>query len=290
MRSRNKEEVISKLNKWIDNLDPNDSRYEHHRLEALWVMWGLNQVDVSFLEKILNSSDFRVRSAAVRVLRYNTHQIKNYLELLNSAANDEHGRVRLEAITFASWLTPIEGNQVLEIIKTHPLDQWSAKAYDAAKEKLNPTIDKANLEPVVEMSVEEAFLAHGKEIYQKDGYCGTCHQDNGKGLIASNYPPLLESEWVTGNPDRLIKLSLKGLYGPITVAGKDYPGIVPMTPYEGLLNDQELASVLTYVRQSFGNSASKVTEEQVAKIRKAISDKEGFYAPSELLQIHPFKK
>ena len=88
-----------------------------------------------------------------------------------------------------------------------------------------------------------------------------------------------------GDPDRLIKLTLKGLYGPIEVLGKTYPGQVPMTPYEGLLNDEELAAVLTYVRNAFGNEASIIKPEEVAKVRAEISDKEGFYTPEELQAV-----
>jgi mono/diheme cytochrome c family protein len=82
--------------------------------------------------------------------------------------------------------------------------------------------------------------------------------------------------------DRLIKLTLKGLYGPITVKGKLYDPQVPMTPYEGLMNDEEIAAVLTFVRNSWGNEGTIITPEQVARVRASIKDKEGFYKPSEL--------
>lgn len=68
----------------------------------------------------------------------------------------------------------------------------------------------------------------------------TCHQPNGKGLDPA-FPPLEKSEWVTGDPERLIKMTLYGLMGPIEVNGKKYDGQVPMTPFGGLLNDNELA-------------------------------------------------
>jgi mono/diheme cytochrome c family protein len=74
------------------------------------------------------------------------------------------------------------------------------------------------------------------------------------------------------------------------VAGKIYPGQVPMTPYEGMLDDTEVAAVITYVRNSFGNNASAVTPELVKLIREEIKNKEGFWNPSELLKIHPMEK
>ena len=89
------------------------------------------------------------------------------------------------------------------------------------------------------------------------------------------------------NEDRLIKLTLNGLYGPIEVLGKKYPGQVPMTQFGGILNDKEVAAVLTYVRNSFGNKASVITPKKVADIRAATRGKQGFYSPDELLKQHP---
>ena len=60
-----------------------------------------------------------------------------------------------------------------------------------------------------------------------------------------------------------------------------------MTPFEGLLNDDEVAAVLTFVRNSFGNQASAISPDQVSAVRAATEDKTGFYSPEELLQQHP---
>ena len=62
-----------------------------------------------------------------------------------------------------------------------------------------------------------------------------------------------------------------------------------MTPFGGLLNDEEMAAVLTYVRNAFGNEASVITPEKVAQVRAATADKKGYYTPEELLQQHPLK-
>ena len=130
----------------------------------------------------------------------------------------------------------------------------------------------------------------GKAIYSREGYCNTCHQPDGAGLSPSGFPPLANTPWVTGNEERLIKLTLKGLQGPIEVLGQKYGGQVPMTPFAGLLNDDEVAAVLTYVRNSFGNRASVISPDQVKKVREATNNKSGFYSPDELLQQHPMEK
>jgi mono/diheme cytochrome c family protein len=74
------------------------------------------------------------------------------------------------------------------------------------------------------------------------------------------------------------------------VLGKKYPGQVPMTSFGGMLKDDEIAAVLTYVRNSFGNKASAVSPDKVKEVRAAIKDKTGFFSPEELLKQHPLEK
>jgi mono/diheme cytochrome c family protein len=131
----------------------------------------------------------------------------------------------------------------------------------------------------------------GKEVYLRDGHCATCHQANGKGL-PNIYPPLERSNWLDDD-ERLIKLALKGLWGPIEVNGQHFDpskGVPPMMGFGGMLNDNELSAVLTYVRQSFGNNGDVITSEQVRKVREATKDRVNFYTVEELLKEHPLKK
>ena len=136
---------------------------------------------------------------------------------------------------------------------------------------------------------DKRIFGQGAEIYNREGHCATCHQQDGKGLPHSGFPPLDKSKWVTGSKERLIKLTLHGLHGPITVKGKQYPGHVPMTAFKDVLDDKETAAVLTFVRNAFDNESSVVTPEEVAEVRAATKDKEGFYSPEELLKEHPHK-
>jgi mono/diheme cytochrome c family protein len=137
---------------------------------------------------------------------------------------------------------------------------------------------------------DKKLYVDGSEIYSREGHCITCHQGNGKGLPDSGFPPLSGTKWVTGNQDRLIKLTLKGLMGPIEVLGKKYPGQVPMTPFEHMLNDEEIASVLTYIRNSFGNKSPAIEPTSVAIIRKELKDFYGLYSPEKLISEHPIEK
>ncbi|GAA5222455.1 PVC-type heme-binding CxxCH protein [Membranihabitans marinus] len=292
LRGRDADEVLSKMQTWMQSLDQSDPRYEHYLLEGLWVSWGLNKVDQDLLHQLLKSEDYRVRSAVVRVIRYMGHQLPDQVDLLRQAAADPHGRVRLEAITAASWLEADAGLSVIEIAKNQPIDKWIEHALETADAHLhNVTVAEKKEIAMVSHLKGDDFEKYklGKEIYSKEGYCETCHQADGKGLSASGFPPLKGTKWALGNEERLIKLVLKGLLGPIEVEGKKYPGQVPMTPYEGLLNDDEVAAVLTYVRNAFGNKASVVSAEKVKEVRASVADKKGFYNPSDLLKEHPME-
>src|SRR5699024_9956100 len=112
------------------------------------------------------------------------------------------------------------------------------------------------------------------------------HQHEVEG--ATGVAPLAGAKWVTGSEDRLIRIVLKGLQGPIEVRGEEYPGQVPMTAFGGMLDDEEVAAVLTYVRNSFGNEAAPVTPTKVIEVRDAEKDKDdGHYILTELLEEYP---
>lgn len=131
----------------------------------------------------------------------------------------------------------------------------------------------------------------GGEVFHRDAHCATCHQPDGKGMDPV-YPPLAGSQWVTGDEERLAKLTLHGLWGKIEVNGKTYDptkGVPPMTAFGAILDDKEAAAVLTYVRNSWGNKAAPVKPETVKKVRAATSDRSIFWKPEELLKEHPMK-
>ncbi len=290
LRGRDAATVISTLKEWKNTLDKSDAAYEHHLLEALWVTWGLNSIDIDLLQQLLHAKDYRARAAAVKVLRYTGHQVPNQANLLMVAAKDIHPRVRLEAFVAASWLPKEVGLPIVKAAGELPLDEWMAKPYEVALAHLEGhnfgESEALKTKTDLEGAAKILFL-EGEEIYNREGYCVTCHQSNGKGLAASQFPPLAGAKWVTGSKERLIKLTINGLMGPLQLNGKTYPGQVPMTPFGSMLNDTEIASVLTYVRNAFGNKADPVSPEKVKEVRKAIKDKKGFYTPEELLKEHP---
>ena len=286
LRGRSSEDVLPALKAWTQVLDAGDPHYEHHLVEAMWVSWGFDQVDVSLVNRLLQADDFRARAAAVHAVRYNGHRINRAAELLMLAAKDPHGRVRLEAVAAASWLKPAVGVPIVEAAAALPVDDALRPVIDTALTHLKGgVIETAQWTPPETSltGIAKERFEKGAEVYRREGHCITCHQENGLGLPAAQFPPLAGSEWVTGDPDRLIALTLHGLLGPIDVKGKHYLGLVPMTPFKGL-SDDEIASVLTFVRNSFGNKASMVTPEQVNNVRDATKDQKGFIRPEDLFK------
>jgi mono/diheme cytochrome c family protein len=132
----------------------------------------------------------------------------------------------------------------------------------------------------------------GGEVFHREAHCATCHQPDGKGLDPA-FPPLVGTPWVTGSEERLIKIALHGIHGKIEVNGKTYDpekGVPPMTAFGAILNDKELAAVLTYVRNSWGNKAAPVSAETVKKVRESTKDRSIFWKPEDLLKEHPLEK
>jgi len=107
----------------------------------------------------------------------------------------------------------------------------------------------------------KASIARGELVYKK--YCLTCHQADGSGVPNMN-PPLSKTTWVSGDKTKLIKVVLNGFPAPVDIDGNPYTNV--MAPHN-FLKDQEIADVLTYVRNNFGNKGAAITVAQVKAAR-----------------------
>jgi mono/diheme cytochrome c family protein len=129
----------------------------------------------------------------------------------------------------------------------------------------------------------DVLKARGQKVYNL--YCVACHQADGNGNPSAFIPPLAGSDWVQAEgPNRIIRIVLNGLQGPLTVSGKEF-GQAAMLPWRDALSDEDVAGVLTYVRNNWGNKAAAVAPEQVKKIREATKDKGGNWNGPELLNL-----
>lgn len=124
--------------------------------------------------------------------------------------------------------------------------------WDAYSPDFKPGAEKAK-------PPEISLFDRGARIYRNQ--CAQCHQGDGSG-VSGVYPPLAGADWVTGHPQVIARILINGLNGPIEVAGNTYNGNMPAFGPNGLaLNDRDIAAVITYVRQEWGNDASEVSPE-----------------------------
>ena len=114
---------------------------------------------------------------------------------------------------------------------------------------------------VVKTLTKDEQIAHGQNVFENN--CLACHQSNGEG-IPNAFPPLAKSDFLNADHDRAIGILLHGRSGPITVNGKNFDSVMPAIA----LNNEQIANVLTYVLNSFGNNGGQVTPAQVDKQRK----------------------
>jgi nitrite reductase (NO-forming) len=154
---------------------------------------------------------------------------------------------------------------------TYRLPVADAMAVIAAKPQILADLRKSAAAPVAApapvaaafVKADDEQMKRGLAVYSRT--CIACHQPTGKGL-APVFPPIAGVPIVNGDAALPIKFILHGLMGPITVDGVTYNSMMP--PVAGV-SDQDIADVLTYVRQSFGNKSNPVTADQVKAVRAA---------------------
>lgn len=130
-----------------------------------------------------------------------------------------------------------------------------------------------------EAAAEEDPVALGKRFYTQN--CVTCHQSSGGG-VPGQYPPLVGTDWVLGSDKRLIGILLNGLQGPLNVEGQVYNNAMPAWSAKP---DKQIAYILTYIRNEWGNKAAPITPEMVAAGRAEFGGRTEPWTEAELLQI-----
>lgn len=148
--------------------------------------------------------------------------------------------------------------------------EFSADAFD-------PEYKVASSAPVVQ---ELSLIEVGAKVYRNQ--CAQCHQADGNGL-AGVYPPLGGSDWVTGHPEVIARILINGLNGPIEVKGNTYNGNMPAFGPGGLdLKPKDIAGVITYIRQEWGNEASEMSVEMVESYLELYSGRSTPWQAAEL--------
>jgi nitrite reductase (NO-forming) len=125
------------------------------------------------------------------------------------------------------------------------------------------TLAAPSTQPVTAAGSPE--MEHGKQIY--GSICTTCHQPDGRGMPGV-FPPLAGSDFLMSDPERAIRVLLEGRQGPITVNGQSFDGVMPNFS----LSDDDIAAVLSYVRNNFGNAGSSLKPGDVQRVRDSLAD------------------
>ncbi len=153
---------------------------------------------------------------------------------------------------------------------------------DFSAQVFAPYVSTKQLEDFLPKDPERIAFLEGRKLYTQN--CAACHQASGLGS-AGQFPPLAGSDWVkTEGANRIIRLVLHGIQGPIKVNGLDYNNA--MVPWKDVMSDQQVASVVSYVRRNkdWSHNFSGATAEQVKKIRDADKSRTAPWTAEELLK------
>lgn len=126
------------------------------------------------------------------------------------------------------------------------------------------------------------FANEGKEVYTT--YCSACHGLMGEGVKGAA-PPLAQSEFVSGDPERITKILLYGLQGAISLHGEKYDLVMPP---QISLSDSQIAKVASYVRANWGNTGEEVKESTVTKVKESLAQQVGLINAAQLIKDHKF--
>jgi mono/diheme cytochrome c family protein len=223
---------------------------------------GLIVTGYSYLALRQGPSEDALRRQAQKDLR--AENAKKAQALLTEPARNADGSFRI----------PLKDAVALVAQDPKVVAKLQAAAGPAPAPAAAPAAPAASSNVFVKASDEQ--LKRGAAVYART--CIACHQPTGLGLPPV-FPPLANAPIVAGNPELPVKFILQGLMGPITVNGMTYNSMMP--PVAGL-SDADIADVLTYVRQSFGNKANAVTADQVKAIRAANAARTAPWTTAEL--------
>jgi hypothetical protein len=140
--SRPADDVLSAANKWAAALDKSDPDYQHHILETLWLHQRHDVVNEELLKQVLRSPDYRARAAATRVLCYWRDRVPEPLKLLQVQVNDEHVRVRLEAVRALSFFDTQEAIDIATESLLYDQDDYLKYTFNETLSTLNKRVQK----------------------------------------------------------------------------------------------------------------------------------------------------
>ncbi|MDP4896595.1 MAG: c-type cytochrome [Akkermansiaceae bacterium] len=267
------------------------------RIHALWTLAGLEKLTSEDFIAIFNlgvSEALRVQALSAAIaLKQDDPLVIALVENSQKGEALEPYVLRYLAQTKPDSARLIQFNRktpfAAEAIATGLLSQgittFPKTGTNLDKYLYNVAKSKKSLTPEQRLKGEHlASFQRGKTLYTGAAGCIGCHGEEGEGMPNLG-PPLDESEWVTGDPDRLAKILLHGLQGPITVNGIKYnpAAAMPGLSMNPTIKDKDIADIMTYIRGNWTNTAGIVTEKDVTTVHEATKDRSGrLYTAPEL--------
>ncbi|MBC7653729.1 MAG: cytochrome C [Oligoflexus sp.] len=252
------------------------------KIHALWTLNGMHSLTKELLVNSYKDADAQVRKTAVWASEYFMGLKNNsfVLSKLDALKTDPSAGVRFQlALSLRFNDDPKAQSMINYMLRKYPNNDilvTSVKTYQESVETEKERIAKEKLMN----QASQLVMEEGASIF--NSFCNVCHGVDGKGISSLNgelpAPILANNKNVSGNPTKLIKVLLRGLNGPID--GKTYTtGLMPALQDN---DDKYIASVLSYIRNNFGNKGKMVTEQDVAKIRTETANRTQPYTIEEL--------
>lgn len=274
---RQDKSVVIALEKMLSN-----STNELARIHAMWTLEGLGGLKIQTVKELLKDSNPNIQIQALRasemLYKYGSKELATDYRNL---ANHPNPSIAIQALQSAFILSIDEVEKLLqESLRTNP-----SKGVQSIADQLLEKIEEAKKSTSTLYSSEEQVLfANGKTIF--DSYCAACHgikglgSPTGKGELLA--PAFSGSKRILGHPEYAVKTLLHGLKGAIE--GKEYEGVMIAMDTN---DDQWMASVISYIRNDFGNKGSFVKPDFVAQIRKETETRKSNYQYDELISEIP---
>ncbi|MGJ8643049.1 MAG: DUF7133 domain-containing protein [Luteolibacter sp.] len=289
---RNDPESIAPLREALIN-HPNDLA----RIHALWTLAGMEKLTREDYMAIFNwavPETLRAQaiSAAIAhnhndpliITMVETYQKEEALEpyALRYLAQTKPDSARLKDF---NRKTPFAAEAIATGLLSQGITEFPRTKTNLDRYLFNVAKSKKTLTPEQRLKGEHlASFERGKTLYTGVAGCIGCHGEEGEGMPNLG-PPLDESEWVTGAPDRLAKILLHGLQGPVTVNGIEYKpqAAMPGLSMNPTIKDSDIADIMTYIRGNWTNLAGAVEEKDVTAVREDTKDRNGrLYTVPEL--------
>ena len=247
------------------------------RLHALWTLDGLKAVDEKTLSLALKDEDAEIRKAAIRISeQFLIQQNAAILTQLENMKKDDSYGVRIQlALSLRYSKNPVALAILKELKTSNAGNPLLVKAASRSMEEKDESLAELRASTVGMDGEDHDLVFEGAGNFKQ--LCGTCHGMDGKGLASQLAPPLAGSARINGDKDILLNIVLHGLKGPID--NKKYPDVMVAQKEH---NDEYIASVLSYIRNSFGNKQHVVSVDDVKEMRAATTNRQTAWTLEEL--------